>query len=107
MLDEPTAHLDIGHQVKILDLIKRLNKTLGITVIMVLHELNLAGEYADRVLLLNQGRVHKEGTPHDVLTYPVIEEVYHTPVIVKNNPLSGKPYIVLVTEEELQKHRGP
>ncbi|MDI6890048.1 MAG: ABC transporter ATP-binding protein [Thermodesulfovibrionales bacterium] len=103
LLDEPTAHLDITHQVGILDLIKRLNKEFGLTVIMVLHDLNLASEYCDRLLLLNNGKMHKTGTPQEVLTYQVIEEIYNTIVIVKENPVSLKPYIFLVPEEERQK----
>lgn len=103
LLDEPTTHLDITHQVGILDLIKRLNKEFGLTVIMVLHDLNLASEYCDRLLLINQGKMHKIGTPQEVLTYQVIEEVYKTIVIVKENPVSLKPYILLVSEDVRQK----
>lgn len=98
LLDEPITHLDITHQVKVMDLIKRSNKEFGITAITVLHDLNLASEYCDRLLLLNQGRVHKIGTPREVLTYQIIEDVYRTVVIVKENPLTGKPYIFLVPD---------
>ncbi len=103
ILDEPTAHLDITHQVVILDLIKRLNRTLGLTVIMVLHDLNLAGEYCDRLILLKNGQIYKDGSPPEVLTYQTIEEVYRTVVVVTKNPVSGNPYVVLVSEEERQK----
>jgi iron complex transport system ATP-binding protein len=103
MLDEPTAHLDIAHQVRILDLIKRLNTTLGLTVVMVLHDLNLASEYCSRLVLLNKGLVHKTGTPDEVLTYKVIEDVYETTVVVERNPLSDKPFVLLVTEDEMQR----
>ena len=96
LLDEPTAHLDIAHQVKILDLIKRLNKEFGLTVIMVLHDLNLASEYCDRIALFNNGTIHKIGTPQEVLSYQNIEEVYKTVVVVKENPISHKPYVFLV-----------
>lgn len=101
LLDEPTAHLDIGHQVEILDLIKRLNREKDLTVIMVLHDLNLASEYCDRLVLLKEGRIFKEGSPQEVLTFENIEEVYNTVVVVKENPISSKPYILLVSEEEL------
>jgi len=103
LLDEPTSHLDITHQIAILDLIKRLNRSLDLTVIMVLHDLNLAGEYCSRLVLLNDGKIFKVGPPEEVLSYEVIEEVYQTPVIVEKNPLSGKPYALLVTEEVLQQ----
>lgn len=103
LLDEPTAHLDITHQVRILELIKRLNQELGLTVLMVLHDLNLASEYSSRLLLLNNGSIHEMGTPEEVVTYKTIEEVYKTVVLVEKNPLSGKPCIFLATEEEIRK----
>lgn len=104
LLDEPTSHLDITHQVGILDLIKRLNSELNITVVMILHDLNLAGEYCDKIILLNQGCIYNHGTPHDVLTYKAIEDVYKTVVIVENNPISNKPYVFLVSEAEKKKN---
>lgn len=103
LLDEPTSHLDIAHQVQILDLIKRLKKENDISVILVLHDLNLASEYCDRLVLLNNGKIVKIGTPGEVLTYRIIEEVYNTIVIVQENPISLKPYILIVSEEERMK----
>lgn len=97
LLDEPTAHLDITHQVAILDLIRKLNRESGLTVIMVLHDLNLAGEYCSRLILMNEGRIHKIGKPAEVLTYQIIEEVYKTVVVVEENPISHKPYVLLVS----------
>lgn len=105
LLDEPTSHLDITHQVRILDLIKRLNKKNGLTVIIVLHDLNLASEYCDRLILLNNGCIHKIGTPQEVLNYQIIEEVYKTIVVVEKNPISSKPYIFLVPEEKRYRKR--
>jgi len=105
-LDEPTAYLDIAHQVRILDLVKRLNVTLGVTVVMVLHDLNLASEYCDRLVLLNKGGIHKVGSPGVVLTYPVIEDVYGTTVVVEKNPLSGKPFVILVTADEIERAKA-
>ena len=104
LLDEPTSHLDIAHQVQILDLVKRLNKEKGLTVIVVLHDLNLASSYCNRLILLKDGAIFKEGLPQEVLTYQNIEEVYKTLVVVRENPISLKPYILLVSEEE-QKRR--
>jgi iron complex transport system ATP-binding protein len=103
LLDEPTAHLDITHQVGILDLIKRLNKKFGLTVIMVLHDLNLASEYCQRLVLINEGRVHKIGQPQEILDFQIIEEVYKTIIVVEKNPISSKPYILIVSEEERQR----
>jgi len=99
-LDEPTSHLDIGHQVHILNLLKTLNRNQKITVIIVLHDLNLASEYCDRILLLNKGAVYKIGSPAEVLNYQTIEDVYKTLVIVNKNPISGNPHILLVRKEK-------
>lgn len=106
LLDEPTAHLDITHQVGILDLIRRLNRNLGLTVIMVLHDLNLSSEYCRRLILINGGRIHKMGQPEEVLSYQIIEEVYKTVVVVKKNPVSLRPYVLLVSEEEKLKRKN-
>ena len=97
ILDEPTSHLDIGHQVAVLDLVKRLNREKKIAVIAVLHDLNLAAEYCDRLVLLNNGAIYKAGVPAEVLTYQVIEDVYRTCVVVKDNPVSKRPYVFLVS----------
>ncbi len=103
LLDEPTSHLDIKHQITILDLIKKLNRVSGITVMMVLHELNLASEYCNRLILLNNGMIHMAGEPAEVLTYRIIEEVYETIVVVEKNPISHKPYILIVPEDQRHK----
>jgi iron complex transport system ATP-binding protein len=96
-LDEPTAHLDIGHQIQILDLMQKLNRERKLTIVMVIHDLNLAGEYCGRLMLLNDGAIFQNGTPAEVLTYQNIETVYKTVVVVKTNPISSKPFIVLVS----------
>ena len=103
LLDEPTAHLDITHQVGVLDLIKRLNRQYGLTVIIVLHDLNLASEYCDRLVLMDQGQIEKTGRPEEVLTYSNIEKVYKTVVVVEINPISGKPFVLVVSEEVKKK----
>ena len=100
LLDEPTSHLDIAHQVQILDLVKRLNKQKNLTVITVLHDLNLASSYCDRLILLKSGVISKQGSPEDVLTYQNIEEVYKTVVVVKKNPINHRPYVLLVSEND-------
>ncbi len=102
-LDEPTSHLDITHQVGILDLVKRLNREFDLTIIAVLHDLNLASEYCHTLALINRGRIHKTGRPDEVLDYRTIEEVYKTIVVVEKNPISSKPYILLVPEDQRHK----
>jgi len=99
-LDEPTSHLDIGHQIQILDLLKKLNLQNNLTIVMVLHDLNLASEYCNRIVLLNEGGVFKEGVPQAVLTYQNIEAVYKTVVVVIKNPINSKPYVVLVSRQK-------
>ncbi|MFH1868723.1 MAG: ABC transporter ATP-binding protein [Candidatus Omnitrophota bacterium] len=98
-LDEPTAHLDISYQVQIMDLLRDLNKRSKLTIMIVLHDLNLAGEYCDRLMLLEKGRIVKDSNPEEVLTYENIESVYKTLVLVNKNPISGKPYITLISKE--------
>jgi iron complex transport system ATP-binding protein len=97
VLDEPTAHLDITHQARILDLISGLRDRLGLTVLMVIHDLNLAAEYSDSLILLNKdnGRIHALGTPEQVLTRENIQTVYHTPVRMGTNPESGRPCVFI------------
>lgn len=103
LLDEPTAHLDITHQVRILDLIQKLNEELKLSVLMVIHDLNLASEYCDRLIMLHQGKLFTQGKPADVLNFETIEKVYQTPVITRINPYSGKPVVFLVSEKMLKR----
>ena len=103
LLDEPTTHLDITHQVMVLDLVRRLNRDIGVTVVMILHDLNLAGEYCQRLLLLDGGGISQAGTPEQVLTGPTIERVYKTEVVVEKNPLSSRPCVFLVPEGKRKK----
>jgi iron complex transport system ATP-binding protein len=102
ILDEPTSHLDIGHSFRILDIIKQLNLS-GMTVISVLHDLNLASEYCTKLLLLKNGEIFSQGTPEEVLMYANIEQVYETRVLVYKNPHSGKPYVFGIPAEILKQ----
>jgi iron complex transport system ATP-binding protein len=99
-LDEPTSHLDIGHQVQVLDLLRKMNRDKNLTLVVVLHDLNLASEYCNRIVLINEGRIFKEGLPREVLTYQNIEAVYKTVVVVNDNPITSKPYVMLVAKEK-------
>lgn len=98
LLDEPTAHLDIAHQMKILQLTRQLNREKRLTVLLIIHDLNLASEFSDHLILLNRGQVFTEGLPSEVLTAENIKEVYHTNVLIQPNPVSGKPYIFPLPE---------
>ena len=105
LLDEPTSHLDITHQVRILNLLQRLNDEMGLTVLMVIHDLNLASEYCNQLIMFQEGKIVMQGDPDKVLTFETIEEVYKTPVIARINPYSNKPVIFLVSEK-MMKNRG-
>ena len=105
LLDEPTSHLDITHQVQILNLLRRLSNELGLTVLMIIHDLNLAGEYCDSMIMMQNGSLRKKGLPHEVLNYKDIEAVYDTVVITRTNPVSGKPVVFLVSEETFGKKK--
>ena len=89
LLDEPTSHLDIRHQVEIYDLMAELNAERGITIVSVLHDLNLAAMYFRRVAVLSEGTVHSIGPSAEVLTYATIKAVYGTEVYVALNDVTG------------------
>ncbi|MGA2142726.1 MAG: ABC transporter ATP-binding protein, partial [Brevinematales bacterium] len=96
LMDEPTSHLDIKHQSGILDLTKKYNRETGLTIIMAIHDLNLAAEYCDELILMKNGTVRYSGIPSEILNYRTIEEIYETVVIVEKNPVSHKPHVFLV-----------
>ncbi|RJK96878.1 ABC transporter ATP-binding protein [Vallicoccus soli] len=96
LLDEPTTYLDLAHAVDVLDLVDELNATLGRTVVMVLHDLNLAARYADRLVVMAGGRVVAAGAPGDVLTPELLEEVFGLAARVLPDPVTGRPLVVPV-----------
>jgi iron complex transport system ATP-binding protein len=89
VLDEPTTHLDIGHQHETLSLMRGL----GITTIAALHDLNLAAAYCDEIFVLKAGSIRAKGAPSEVLTVPLIEEVYGVRAAVGRHPLTGRPHV--------------
>jgi len=91
LLDEPTAHLDINHQVEILNLVRSLCLEQNLTIIAVLHDLNLAAQYCDWLIMLNGGQVHAEGIPKDVLTVENIKRAYGAEVCVYPHPINKLP----------------
>jgi iron complex transport system ATP-binding protein len=96
VLDEPVANLDIAHQVKMLELVKRLIDDGGMSAIVVTHELNLAAEFATSVLLMKSGEVTAHGPPREVMTESHLREVFNAPLAVDANPASGAPRITIV-----------
>lgn len=93
LLDEPTNHLDISHQHEVMGLARDLAHTDGLTVVAVLHDLNLAAAYADRMIVVSDGRIWMAGEPADVVTRDVIHQVYGVELEVRRHPLSGRPLV--------------
>lgn len=98
LLDEPTLHLDIGAQVDLLESLRRLAAQNRYTVIVVTHELNLAGEYADQVVLLQRGKCLRVGSPAAVLQREILEQVFQAPLSVEMTP-SGRPRVTLFSNK--------
>jgi len=94
LLDEPTTYLDVTHQLDMLDLLADLNERRRTTIVMVLHDLNLAGRYADHLVVLREGRVLATGSPVDVLTPEVVEEAFGLPCRVIPDPVTHTPLVV-------------
>jgi iron complex transport system ATP-binding protein len=95
LLDEPTANLDIGRQVEILDLIKRLCREENLAVLAAVHDLNLAAQYCDRLVLIDDGHVHAQGTPNEVITSENISAVYGAEGCVYVHPANGLPTVLI------------
>lgn len=95
LLDEPTTHLDIHHQMEILDLIRSLSRK-GLAVIAVFHDLNLAARYCNYLVLLSEGRIKKVGTPEEALTRENIREVFGVDTIVDSHPVTGNLFVHLI-----------
>lgn len=94
LLDEPTTYLDIHYQMEVLSLVRDLNQQHGITVGWVLHDLNQAAAYSDKIVMLKQGRVHCQGHPHTVMTPASIQDVFNIDCCVIRHPLSNVPVCV-------------
>lgn len=93
LLDEPTTFLDVAHQVEVLDLLTDLSLARGTTIVMVLHDLNLAARYSDELVAMRRGAVHAIGAPADILTHDLVEEVFGMANQITIDPVSGKPLV--------------
>ncbi|UCG99874.1 MAG: ABC transporter ATP-binding protein [Deltaproteobacteria bacterium] len=98
LLDEPTSFLDLRHKVEIFELISSLTRTQGLSVIIVSHDISLAAQYCQRMLLLNKGSVYKMGEPAEVITADIISTVYQCPVLVDKNPISKTPRVTVLSK---------
>ncbi len=109
LLDEPTTYLDLAHSLEVLDLVDRLHDELGRTVVMVLHDLNLAIRYSDRLVVMREGRIVAQGAPADVIDAELLREVFGLRAEVHTDPVSGRPMVVPIgTRHVLAAHAtGP
>ncbi len=96
LLDEPTAALDLAHQVRIMDLMEQLKREKGVTVVMVSHDINLAAMYGDCLLLLKKGRIVSQGRTDEVLTFETLEKAYGCLLLVDESPLGDFPRVTPV-----------
>ncbi|MFV2012353.1 MULTISPECIES: ABC transporter ATP-binding protein [unclassified Micromonospora] len=94
LLDEPTTYLDLAHQIDVLELVDRLHREGGRTVVMVLHDLNLAARYARHLVAMKDGQVLASGAPGEILTPELVREVFGLRVMVIEDPASGTPLVV-------------
>ena len=108
LLDEPTVHLDISCQFEILNLVKDLCEQEKIVVISVFHDLNLAGQYSDKLILLNRGKIVSMGLPDNVLTSENIQRIYQIETIIKKHPVTNVPYVIPCSfAKKDKKMKGP
>ena len=95
LLDEPSAFLDLKHQVQVFELMRRLNRERGLTIVAALHDLNLAALFFPRLVMLCDGKIYCDGTPKDVLTEGTIEDVYGIRVKIQQDPSGKKPQLFI------------
>ena len=94
LLDEPTTYLDLCHQLEVLELLKKLNAEQGTTIVMVLHDLNLASRYSDMLLAMKKGQIYGFGTPEEVFTEDMLRECFRIDGKIEKDPSTGKPLCV-------------
>lgn len=99
LLDEPTAHLDIGYQIEILGLVESLKREHQLTVVCVLHDLNLASQYCDRILLLNKGMLAGFAPPEGILRYDTIEKIFKAVVLVNDKTIPHRPLVIPISKK--------
>ena len=93
LLDEPTSHLDINHQMDILNLLKTLNEQRGMTIVLVIHDINLAARYSHEIILLNAGKIQRKGTPEAVITNENVEIAYNLKIAIEKNKYTNTIYL--------------
>jgi len=94
LLDEPTTFLDLAHQIEVLDLLSHLNQCEGKTIVMVLHDLNLACRYADYLVAMHEGQIYSQGKPSEVMTQTMVQDVFHLKCCIVPDPITATPMCV-------------
>ncbi|MDN6377154.1 ABC transporter ATP-binding protein, partial [Corynebacterium sp.] len=103
-LDEPTTYLDLSHSIELLDLVRRLKKQLDRTVVMVLHDLNLAVRYSDHLVVMREGEVMVTGSPSEIITSEMLKDIFNLNAVVIDDPVTGGPLIVPSAPPEVGEH---
>lgn len=106
LLDEPTSNLDINHQMDILNILKKLNEENGLTVILVIHDINLAARYSHEIILLREGRIVGMGTPEEVITVENIENTYNMKVAIEKNKYTDTVHLTPIEIKEKKRKSG-
>ncbi|SHH71995.1 iron complex transport system ATP-binding protein [Caloranaerobacter azorensis DSM 13643] len=97
MLDEPTTYLDISHQLEVMELLYEINRKYRVTIIMVLHDLNQASKYSDRIFVINKGRLVMQGSPHKVITKRMLRDVYNIEAQITIDKTTSKPMFFAIS----------
>lgn len=110
LLDEPTTYLDLAYQLEVLELLYRLNREQGCTIVMVLHDLNLAARFADYMIAIRSGDIICHGTPEEIMTPEVLRETFHIDARIVREELTGRPTcisydLLRAPEEDAAPHR--
>ncbi len=105
ILDEPTTYLDISHQIEVLELVKRLNEEEGITILMVLHDINHAARYSDELIIIKEGGLYNCGEPWKMLTKEILQDVFNVEAVITKDEETDKPlfYAKRVMKRERDK----
>jgi iron complex transport system ATP-binding protein len=94
LLDEPTAALDLKHQIHIYQILKKLKFERELTIISVTHDINLASQFFERILIIKDGKLHSNGAVKQILTKPILQDVYEVELDIQNHPVTGLPVVI-------------
>jgi len=103
IVDEPTNHLDIQYNLEVMQLMRRLNKEKGITIFAVLHDINMASRFSDRIIVLNNGEKNQDGKARDIIKEDILKPVYKIDLVVRDNPLTDAAEIVALRSNKTAK----